>query len=508
MKKITIFLMLLSMISQISGFIRELTLSYLFGASSISDAYLISLTIPMVIFSFIGQALTTSYIPIFSKLYNDRDNSKSINFTNNLINILLLVCTLVILLGITFSSEIVKFFASGFDSPTLELTIKFTVISLFGIYSMVLVNILSGFLQYRNNYHSPAMIGLAMNIILIISIYVSSIYNNPIILSFGSLVAMLTQAIILLPAAYKKGFRYRFYIDIKDENLLQILKLSIPVIMGVAVNEINVLVDRTLASQISVGGISALSYANKLNGFIYGIFVFSVASVLYPTIIKKVKENDNKGFIKSLTDAINAVNFLVVPATIGIMFFSKEIIAILFGRGAFDSEDIVLTATALFFYSIGIIGVSQRLIISRAFYALEDTKTPMINASLGVIINVVLNIILSRHLGIGGLALATSIASIFTTVLMFITLRKKIGIFSIKKISISFLKILLASLIMGLFAKLSFAYLIITFSQNTSLLISIFIGAIFYILIAYFTKIEEIDVIVGTIKKKLFKEVS
>jgi putative peptidoglycan lipid II flippase len=127
----------------------------------------------------------------------------------------------------------------------------------------------------------------------------------------------------------------------------------------------------------------------------------------------------------------------------------------------------------------------------------------MFNAAIGMVLNIVLNIILSRYLGIGGLALATSIAATFTTVLLFISLRKKIGPFGMKQISISFLKILFASSIMGLLAKLSFNYLTATLSQNISLLLAIGVGAVSYFVIIYFMKIEDVDVIVGAIKKKL-----
>jgi putative peptidoglycan lipid II flippase len=175
----------------------------------------------------------------------------------------------------------------------------------------------------------------------------------------------------------------------------------------------------------------------------------------------------------------------------------------LFGRGAFDNTAINMTSNALFFYSIGMIGFSLRDILSRAFYSLQDTKTPMINAAIGMVLNIVLNLILSQFLGIGGLALATSIAAIFTTALLFISLRKKIGPFGMKQISISFLKILFASSIMGFLAKLSFNYLTASLSQNVSLLLAIGVGAVSYFVIIYFMKIEDVDVLVRAIKKKL-----
>jgi len=151
------------------------------------------------------------------------------------------------------------------------------------------------------------------------------------------------------------------------------------------------------------------------------------------------------------------------------------------------------------------IGFGLREVLSRAFYAMQDTKTPMVNAAIGMVLNIFLNIILSRYMGISGLALATSIAALFTTALMFISLRKKIGPFGMKQISISFLKILFASSLMGLLAKLSFDYYTATLSQNLSLIIAIAVGAISYFVIIYFMKIEDVDLIVKAVKRKLGK---
>jgi len=192
-----------------------------------------------------------------------------------------------------------------------------------------------------------------------------------------------------------------------------------------------------------------------------------MATAMYPMMSKMAAEHNMIGFKKSLKEVVSSIIVLVMPVTIGAMIFADPVVKLLFGRGAFNSEATSMTSYALLFYSVGMIGFGLREVLSRAFYSMQDTRTPMINASIGVGLNIILNLILSKYLGIGGLALATSIAAIFTTGLMFISLRKKIGPFGMKRISISFLKILFASLVMGLIAKLSFNYLTADiFSQN------------------------------------------
>ncbi|NSW91997.1 MAG: murein biosynthesis integral membrane protein MurJ [Firmicutes bacterium] len=502
MKRIALLLMFLEVLSKILGFTREITLSYFYGASGISDAYLISLTIPTVIFAFVGTGIATSYIPIYSSIVKERGIEAADRFSNNLISFLFLVCTFIVLIGLIFTGPIVKLFASGFEGDTLKLAVSFTRISIFGVFFMGTAYIFKSYLQIQKNFTVPALIGFPFNIIIIASIVLSSRFNK-VILSVGIIAAIASQLIFLLPFAYKKGYRYSFVLDKRDKHLMRMIYLSLPVILGTSVNQINTLVDRTLASRIAVGGISALNYANRLNGFVQGIFVLSIATVMYPMISKMAAENNMAGLKKTLSEAITSINLLVIPATVGAMIFAEPVVKLLFGRGAFDADAVSMTSYALFFYSIGMIGFGLREVLSRAFYSLQDTKTPMVNAAIAVVMNIILNIVLSRFLGLGGLALATSISAIFCTVLLFIGLRKKIGPFGMKSITISFVKILCASLIMGVFARTVYGILITRMNFNLSLVLTIGAGAAIYFAIICFMKIEDVDAVVSGLKRKL-----
>ncbi len=505
MKEIAILLMLITVLSKIFGFLRDLTLSYFYGASGVSDAYLIAITIPTVIFAFIGTGISTGYIPLYSKI-EKTDGIKTANtYTNNLVNILIVLCAIVVFFGLLFTEQIVKLFALGFEGETFKLAVQFTRITLFGIFFTALVYVFNGFLQIKGNYVIPALIGFPLNFFTILFIALSA-KGNVLLLAIGSLIAIASQLLLLIPFIYSKGYRHKPILDLKDENIKKMAYMALPIIVGVSVTQINVLVDRTIASQIAVGGISALNYANRLNNFVQGLFVLPIITVMYPMISKMAAESNILGLKKTVSEAITGINLLVVPATFGAMLFAEPVVKLLFGRGAFDAQAVVMTSYALFFYSIGMIGYGLREVLSRAFYSLQDTKTPMINAAIAMVMNIILNIILSRFLGIGGLALATSISAIFCTALLFISLRKKIGPFGIKNLTISFLKILSASLVMGLIAKWSFDALTITFGQNLSLIITIGIGALTYFTIIYFMKIDEVDSMVNAIKRKIMND--
>lgn len=502
MKKTAIILMILTIVSKLFGFTRELVLSYFYGASNISDAYLIALTIPSVIFGFIGSGISTGYIPMYSKIEEEYGIKEGNRYTNNLVNLMIVLCTILIIFGLLYTEKLIKVFATGFQGETLALAVKFTRISLVGMYFTGLLAVFKGFLQLKRNFAIPALIGFPLNLFIILSI-VLSYKTNIVILAIGSVIATAAQLVLLIPFVYREGYRYKFVLNIKDEHIKNMLYIALPVIIGVSVNQINVLIDRTLASSIVEGGITALNYASRLNGFVQGLFISPIVTVLYPTISKMVAENNIKGLKKSVAESISVISLLVVPIIIGSMLFATPVVDLLFGRGAFDIKALSMTSNALFFYSIGMLGFGLRDVLSRAFYSMQDTKTPMINATVGVIINIVLNLILSKYLGIGGLALATSISAIVTTVLLFISLRKKIGPFGMKSIIISFFKILLSSLVMGLLAKLSFDYLLFTFSQNISLIVAVGVGALSYLVIIYFMKIDDVDGMVNILKSKV-----
>lgn len=495
-------IMIVTVISKFLGFGRELILSGFYGATSVTDAYLISTLIPGQVFQLVGTAIATGFIPMFNKIEKLEGSREAEEFTNNLINAVLLISTFVVIFGFVFTGPLVKIFASGFEGETLDLAIKFTRISIFGVYSTGVIYVLNGFLQIKGNFAVPAAVGLPLNIIMIISIIISK--NTSVhVLAYGVLIASLAQLVFVVPFAYREGYKYKPVLNLKDKHVRMMVRLGLPLILGVSVTQINNLIDRTLASRIIEGGISALHYASRLNAFVESIFVISVVTALYPSISRMVVEKDFDGFKKSIGEVMVATNLLIIPATVGALVFSRPIVVLLFGRGSFDAQAIELTTSALFYYSIGMVAFGLTLILTKAFHSLQDTKVPAINSAIGMGFNIVLNLILSRYMGIGGLALATSIAAFIIAFLLFRDLRKKIGSMGMRAISISLIKITLASLVMGLVARLAFNGLILRVSDNLALVISIALGILVYAPMIYLARIPEVDNLLDLVRKRL-----
>ena len=503
--KATIGLMIATIIAKVLGFGRELVLASSYGASMYSDAYLTAMNIPLVLFTIIGTTLGTVLIPMYFEVNSDLGDKKALNFINNVFNIVIALCIVLAILGFIFTEQLVKVFAMGFEGQTLKIAIDFTRITIIGIVFTGLSYVMTAYLQIKNNFTVPGLISVPKNIIIITSIILSVKYN-PYIMIWGTLFGIATEFIFQLPFAIKNGYKYQPYINIKDKYIKKMSWLIGPVLIGVAVNQINTMVDRTLASTLLEGSISALNYANKLNGFVMAMFITSVAAIIYPMLSKLSSEDNKEKFTSSVVQSINSVILLVIPISIGAIVLATPIVKLLFQRGEFDARATSMTAIALIMYSIGMIAFGLRDILGKVFYALQDTKTPMINGAIAMIMNIVLNIILVKYLQLAGLALATSISAIVCIFLLFGSLKKKIGYFGQDKIIKTTIKSIVAAVIMGTVTY--FAYDMVSnllgvgfVKEAMSLFISVGLGAITYGILVIVLKVDEINVITNMVKK-------
>lgn len=505
--KATIGLMIVTMLSKVLGFGRELALTYVYGASAPADAYITAVSIPTILFASVGAALATTFIPLFYEVDKIEGREKSLEFANNVFNMVIILSIILSILGFVFAETLVKMFAINFTGEKLELAVEFTKIMIFGVVFIGLNKIMTAWLQISGKFTIPGMIAFPYNILIIGGILISS-KGNINIIAISTLIAMASQFLFQLPFAVKSGYKYKVYINIKDKYIKKMLGLIVPVFIGAGVDQINTIVDKSLASTLGDGFITILNSANRLNGFVLGLFIVTIASVIYPTLSKLSNEDNKEKFAKSVSQSANTVVLLIIPISVGAIVLAEPVVRIVFQRGAFDSEATSMTAIALACYSIGMIGFGLREILNKVFYSLQDTKTPMINGALAMCMNIVLNLIFIKFLGHAGLALATSLSALICIVLLFSSLKKKIGYYGQDKIKSTFFKSLVASLGMGVVTyfvyKLFSGMLGLGFIQEAiSLCVSVGIGVIVYSILVTLFKVEEIDIIIGMVKKKI-----
>lgn len=436
--------MLIGIIAKAIGFSRDLILSFYYGASNITDIYMMATTIPLVIFSFVGAGIVTSFIPVYSTIKSYKEKQ---NFVNSIINIVIILTTIIIAVIYLFTEEIVHLFVPGFENQSQDLTVKFTRISCLALYFSGIIFIFQSYLESNGKFLATSLMSFPLNIVLISSIFLSTIYELDI-LAWGIVISVLCQFLFLIPSLKNTGYKYKINFNMKDKYVKKMIFLAIPASIGVSMDQINLIVDRSIASTLVQGGISALSYSNKLIIFIQGILIVSLLTVVFPKISKVASEHHFKEFNLILYKFIEIFYILILPITLLLFMYSKMIIEILFGRGEFDNIALELTYPTLSFYGIGLIGIALRELLSKAFFALHDTRTPVLNAVFGMALNIVLNLILSKHMGLNGLALATSISSIVTSLLLIFGLKKKKIQFRISNTFMTLIKTLCSTIIM------------------------------------------------------------
>lgn len=496
-------LMLLSAFTKIFGFIREILLGRFFGIGDVAEAYKISQTIPILILMVVGTGLATGFIPTYNGVMAKKGQKQAHRFMSNTMNSAVLLGIAFCLVVALFPGVFVKLFASGFTGDKLELTMRFTRLAVWGVLFSFMSYIMQPYLQINERFWVPAVVGIPMNLIFYLS-FPAGKYLNEMFLPLGIVLSVVVQVLWMYPFVRKVGYRWEPVVDRTDEDLKHLIYLALPVLLGVAVNQINLIVDRTMASRVMDGGVAALDYANRMNGFVQGIFIYSVMTVVYPRISKLFIKKDYKGVEQMTTNAMVTMSLVVIPCIVGLMVFSTEIITLLFKGGAFDDRAVALTSGAMFFYAPGLIGFAFREILARVFYSMNDTRTPTFNAAVAVAINIALNIILSQLMGINGLALATTTASILGSFFLMLALKRQ-GNMKIhyRELLGKTLKIGLAALLMGVLSKLAYTGLETVVGLRLGLVLAIMLAMVIYGLVILFIRIPEVDELVDMVRTRL-----
>lgn len=510
-KTTALVLMLIILTSKITGFFRDIVLAQTFGAGEITDAYLTALNIPVVLFDGISAALGTTFIPIYFKIKSSKGQEEVNKFTSNILNIVILESLVFVLLGVIFAPYIVKIFAVGFKGDVFDLTVNYSKILIFSMVFIAINGLVSSYLVASGNVYISGAITIPFNIFVIIAIIFASVTESYVMV-YGTLIAYIAQLLFQLPLLIKKGYKHRLTVNLRDENIRQILFLVIPVFIGSYINQINAVVNRTLASTLDSGSITALNYANKLNMFAVGVIAVAISTIMYPILSKLASKGNKKLFKINISKSINMIVIIMLPIMVVMTTFSKEIVKVLFEEGSFNSHDTYLTSTALFFYSIGILSYGLKELLAKSFYSLQDTKTPVRNATISVVINIVFSIILVNIMGIGGLALASSISATVTTMLLLISLRKKIGKIGFSYILKTFIKGAIASIVMYIIMRIAYNYIFIYGSRFAlesrkfiafNCFISVILGMSTYLIVVWALKVKEVKEIFDAILFKL-----
>lgn len=438
--KVFFSLVALTLLSKVLGFLREVLLSYYYGASEITDAYLVALTIPGVLFSFFSMAIAVGFIPVFSGV-PEKDRN---DFTNTVFSFFIVISTLIVFITVIFAEFFVDVLAPGFTLESKQLSVKFTRIFVLGVYFSCWLSVFTAFLNYHKKFTVVALAGIPLNFSILLSIILSYYYGLSYLI-LGAVFGKLFEVIYLYPYVRRLGYKYSFRLDFFNKNVQVLIYLSLPLTLSIAVNQINIIVAKSLASGFGVGGVSAINYSHYLIELVVGLFVLTVTTIYYPDMSKSYSLNNYNKVEDISNKSFKLVNFFVVPAFVYFIFRSEQVISFIYERGSFDKHSLQLTAPVFLFFSLGLIFYAYREILVRIYYSAKNTKIPVINTVVGIISNILLSFLFSSFLGIKGLALATSVSAAITIILLFFSLKVVKIRLNMSHISIDFLKCLSAS---------------------------------------------------------------
>lgn len=489
-----------TLLSKFMGFLREVMIASKYGSGMETDTYFAAMTATVLIMGTIGAALNTTLIPIFSEIREKRGTIAQKSYLNNMINIVFLITLGTALLGFIASPLLMRIIAKGFEGEQFLLAVKLNRIGMPIVVLLGFTYVLSGYLQSNETFGPHAIMGIPYNLVFLVGLAFFVKDGGIETLMIISVLAATTQVFIQIPAVLNTNYRYSPRIDFKDPYLKKALMLVVPVLIGSAVSQINVIIDKTLASELVDGSISALTYSSRINDMIISVFVAAIATVVFP-MLSKAFSNGDMGEIKAIFKrGVNIILLITVPATVGIMLLGEDLVRLFFQRNAFTAGDTLMTGSALFYYSIGLVASALRLMLNKMFYSFQDTKTPMINGAIAVIVNLILNVFFVRTMAHNGLALATSLSAIVTTFLLLVDLKYKIGKLGLKSISFTALKISLASGVMGLVVYILYFKLGTSLPTSKTLELLKLGGTVLVAMISYFVmcillKVEELNIV-------------
>jgi putative peptidoglycan lipid II flippase len=454
---------LATMASRLLGVAREVVLSALFGAGTSMDAFNVAFRVPNLLRDLFAEgAMTAAFVPTFTRTLTTRGREAAWRLGSLVINALLVVTGVLVVLGIVFAEPITHAIASGDEFAAvpgkLQLTTLLTRIMLPFLTTVAVAVAMMGMLNSLHRFFIPALSPAMFNVATILCAFtvvplMPAVGLPPIAgIAFATLLGGLGQIAIQWPVLRREGFRYQPVVDFRDAELRQVLRLMGPGTLGVAAVQINVFVNTILATSEPEGAVSWLSFAFRLMYLPIGLFGVSIATASLPEISRHAAEADRAAMRRTISNGLRLMLMLNVPATIGLIALAGPIVSFLLERGRFTAMDTAATAAALIFYAPGLLGYSAVKIASPSFYSLGDSRTPVTVSVMTVGANLVLNLALVQVLGYKGLALGTAIAALLNAGTLLALLSRRLDGLETSRVATAFVKILLASMMMGVAA--------------------------------------------------------
>lgn len=496
--KSTAIVSIFTLLSRISGFIRDIFMAVFFGATAWADAFLVVFKIPNFMRRLFAEgSFALAFIPVLNDIKANQSKKELKHFIDSVAGSLFAVVLIVWMLMEIFAPQVLSLFAHSWidEKPVIfEGSVKMLRVTLFYFPLIILVSFAGGILNTHKKFALPAATPILLNVSLIASMFfLRDNFNIPAMsLAIGVLIAGIVQLMIQIPTLLKLGLLPKFKLNYKDSNVKKVMQLMLPTLFGSSIAQINLLVDTIIATHLITGSVSFLYYSERLLEFPLGVFAIAISTVILPTLSRQFAKDEQHEFIKTMRWALNLGFFIAIPAAIALAVMAKEIVITLFQYGAFATADSDMTALSLMAYMLALPAFIINKILLPAYYARKDTQSPVRIGIVAMLSNIVFNFVfigiliyfdfIALHVG---LALASALSGWMQTFMLFNGLRKN-GIIPIGIIQWSvFIKFIIAAVIMAVSLRLILANigdwsLFTGFMRYVYLVFCIVIGVLVY----------------------------
>ncbi len=496
------FMTVATLMAKVCGMVRDMLIAAYFSTGYVGDAYMTATKLPTMLFDLvIGGVITASFIPVFTTVKGRDGSEKAFGYANRFVGMVMSITILIAILGITFSDNLISLLAPEFNAQTAGLASELSKIMFPMIIFTGLAFSFVGILQSHGEFNIPAIMSLVSNLAVIAYFPLFGKKFGVHGLSVAMLVAWSLQVVIQIPALKKTGYKFRPSLKLFDKDIKATLLLAGPLLISTWVQPLYSIVNTRIASGIA-GGVTTLEYANRLYTVMVGVFSFVVTNLVFPKLSKSNSENNKEEATKLLTSSIKAIVIVILPIMTGFILLSRPITGVIYEHGNFTAQDAHNTAMALSCYSVGMFGFSINEIMSKAFFSQKNSKTPMYNAIISMVVNIILAYSLSGRFGINGLALATAGGSTTNAILNYVCMRKRCQKIFEKSDIISILKTFISTVIMGIVVAITYNFIKNIISPNTigwliCSAVSAVVGVVVYAISTLLLGVDEVKMIIN-----------
>lgn len=482
----------------------------MFGLSIMTDAYVVAQTIPRLSAAAMEGVLNYTFLPVFIEYKNKKGEGEAWAIANTIFSFSLIILAVLSILIVIFAPQITSLLAPGFSLESSQMSNYLLRVMSPLLILVFLSLLLTSIFHAYNQFSIPSILSLLPQAGGVAALLVWSHRWGIVSLPAGFLLACTTQFVILFFYLRYLNQPIRPYMSVQHPGVRQIGRLIGPRFLGFSLESFNLLVDRFFASLLGTGFISALTYAQTIVLIPHTFIVGSIGKAIMPTLSSHSSYKEYEEMRRLISTSIRMVSFITIPIIFFIAFFREELIRLLFQRGAFTEEANHLTAVALLYYSLCVFGFSINPILKGALFALQDTVTPVKIGFITLIANAILDFVLMKYMGHGGIALATSIVITISTVAFWMTLSKKIGALHPSEIIGSMIRVSLVSLTIGLILRVIYSNVTMphdSYVWNIVKMVTLLImGGLLFFGSCILLNIREYKEITGIMKKRQKKK--